>query len=244
MASGANAAYLIQNGDFVGARWALGPQAGHPVPVAYNFTSHTYLQNFAWGDTGCYCLDWVARNGQQVIQYAPANPIGYHGNVYIADASPQYDVGTFLVQQVGGLTPGQLYQLNFRQASGSYYNGIAGNTARWQVGWGGDVNWNPLSGWYLQGVTDTQRSALMQNDLVTGSSPWEEQSLYFRATDSSELLSFFATGSGNPPFAMLADVSLAPVVGVPEPAAWMSLILGLGALGGAARRRRGFRLAA
>ncbi|MDR3533638.1 MAG: PEP-CTERM sorting domain-containing protein, partial [Rhodopila sp.] len=53
----------------------------------------------------------------------------------------------------------------------------------------------------------------------------------------SELLSFLATGtpSGQPPFALLANVS---VTNVPEPAAWTVMVSGLVGLIGIARRRR------
>jgi hypothetical protein len=42
----------------------------------------------------------------------------------------------------------------------------------------------------------------------------------------------------DPPFALLDGVSVTPTGGVPEPAAWAMMRLGLGGLGGALRMRR------
>jgi hypothetical protein len=225
-------ASVIQNGTFEGAEYAncCGNPSGTFL-VPFNFTAHTYLSNFAWTNTGCYCLDWVANNGSQVISRAPANPAGYTGNVYVADASPSYDVGTYLLQTLTNLTVGQKYTISFLQASGSYYNGV-NDTAQWQVGWGGSVSWGP-TGWTLTGDT-SQLSPLMTNDLSTGTSPWERAKVSFVATSPTELLSFFATGSGAPPFALLADVQSS----VPEPSTWAMMGLGFASLAYAGFRRR------
>jgi hypothetical protein len=61
------------------------------------------------------------------------------------------------------------------------------------------------------------------------------QTFYFVATNTSELLSFLATGtpSGEPPFALLANVS----VTVPEPDSVTIMLSGLVALIGLTRFR-------
>lgn len=235
----ANAAdtVTVLNGDFVGAVWALGPDAGQTAPAPFNFTAHTYLHNFAWGDTGCDCLDWVAQNGVQVIAHAPANPVGYSGNVYVADASPSYDQGTYLFQRLSGLTVGQVYTFTFEQASGSYYTpsqtkNIA-DTAQWVVGWGTETPVYGANSWSL--ATDATATTPLMTSGADGTSPWEWETVAFRATEATETLSFFATGSGLPPFALLANVS---DPAAPEPSTWVMMGLGFGGLGLMAWRAR------
>ena len=243
-ATPASAGNLLANGDFTGARWALGPDAGNLVPLPFNFTSHTYLQDsFAWTDSGCDCLDWVANNGSQVIAHAPANPAGYNGNVYVADASPEFAKGTYLMQTLKGLTVGSLYTVSFQQAAGDYYtgadyaSGTLSDTAQWIVNWGGSVDYigNPQD-WVLSSDAVSQSSALMHIGSSDGTAPWAKQSLTFRANSTSELLSFLANGSGAPPFALLADVSVTP--SVPEPASWAMMLVGMGLIGFLVRRQR------
>ena len=69
-----------------------------------------------------------------------------------------------------------------------------------------------------------------------GFTGWQHEALGFTATSASETLSFLAHGNlPVPPFAMVSTVS---IPGVPEPATWTLMILGVGAMGGLARRRR------
>jgi hypothetical protein len=70
-----------------------------------------------------------------------------------------------------------------------------------------------------------------------GFSGWMSTTMYFVATSSTEVLSFLATGTptGQPPFALLADVS---VTNAPEPAALMIFLSGLAALAVVVQRRR------
>ncbi|MEP7222715.1 MAG: PEPxxWA-CTERM sorting domain-containing protein [Novosphingobium sp.] len=234
----ANAASLVQNGNFVGAKYDTGPNAGTIVPTPYPFTSHTYLQEFAWQNSGSD-LAWIANNGSQVIDFAPANPSGYTGNVYVADAEAPNNASTYLMQQIFGLTPGSQYTVSFQQAMGSYFD-QGDKAARWEVGLGGAVNYvqtdslNNLYAWVLSGAS-TQYSSLMNGNTQSGGiSPWQTQSLTFTANSSSELLTFFASGSGAPPFALLADVSMASAT--PEPAIWVYMMAGFGLIGFALRR--------
>jgi hypothetical protein len=237
MPSIATADPLVKNGDFTGARYGAdaGPALkGTLVPAPYNFTSHSYLTDFAWTNTGCYCLDWVAENGSQVIGYAPGNPLGYAGNVYVADAASPYNHATYLMQTITGLTPGKTYTLSFLQASGSNYAGDT-DSAQWDVGFGGAID--VLGGdWAFTAPATHKLSALMTNSSSDGTSSWQSQAMTFTASSTDELLSFFATGNGAPPFALLANVSLTPAV--PEPSTWAMMLLGIGAIGASMRRRR------
>lgn len=241
----ATASSLVANGDFVGAEypsWAA--NAGTAIPTPFSFGVHTYTQNFAWQNTGCGCLDWIAGSGSQITNLnAPANPTGYTGNLYIADASPTYDQGTYLYQTLN-LNAGQTYKVTFEQAAGDYYTQTNPSTpwtdtAQWQVGLGGSFNTaytstnQPYS--VLSSGAVVQSSALMNIGASTGTSPWETETLTFKATSAQEMLTFFATGSGAPPFALLANVS---VSAVPEPSAWIMMVLGMGIVGFGLRKAR------
>jgi hypothetical protein len=70
-----------------------------------------------------------------------------------------------------------------------------------------------------------------------GGDTWSQQSLTFVATLSSELLTFLALGtpSGEPPVALLADVSL--ITQVPEPGTFALLAASLLGLVTASRLR-------
>lgn len=227
-------AQTVQNGNFVGARYATG-SIGTTVPTPFGVGSSSYfLSDFAWSGTGSGALNGIASSGSQVPGlFAPSNPTGYTGNIYYADADPLYSKGVFLLQTLTNLTVGTSYTLNFQQASGSFYTG-GGETARWDVGFGGSVAFNGAS-WVLSGA-DHQFSTLMTNGIGTGISPWTNQSLTFTAKSTSELLSFMATGTGAPPFALLANVSISGAA--PEPGTWLMMIVGFGLAGVAIRRAK------
>lgn len=71
---------------------------------------------------------------------------------------------------------------------------------------------------------------------------WTQVTQTFTATSTTATLSFLAASTPQvPPFAMISNVSL---TGVPEPAVWSMMILGMAGLGGLARRRRALGLAA
>lgn len=101
------------------------------------------------------------------------------------------------------------------------------------MGLGGSLAWVG-NNWQLSGA-EHRYSDLMTNDLGSGTSGWTRQTVTFVAKSSTQMLTFMATGSGAPPFALLADVSMEAV---PEPSTWAMMIVGFGLAGAAARRRR------
>ncbi len=138
------------------------------------------------------------------------------GNFVAADGA--YDQG-LISQTMNGLTVGTEYFVNFWQA-GAQQQGYSGTTTdQFEVFFG----------------SQSAYSDLMTNP-SHGFQPWEQQSLSFTATATSEVLSFLAVGTPNgvPPFTLLDGVS---VTAAPEPA--YAALIGAGLLAlGAVRRRR------
>ena len=96
--------------------------------------------------------------------------------------------------------------------------------------------------WKVSLGGSTQNSTTI-NDPNGGFTGWTLQTLTFVADASSDVLKFMAIGtpSGVPPVALLDGVSLSAV---PEPSAWLVLIVGLVGLGILKYRRSGQSLAA
>ncbi len=130
-------------------------------------------------------------------------------------------------QQINGLTVGAVYTLTFDFAAGQLQSRTGDTTEKLQVFLGGDMR-----------TTDTLSVA------SKGAANWELETFTFTATSSSELLKFLSVGtpSGEPPMALLDNVSLQGP-GVPEPATWGLMLVGVGLIGATLRRRRAAALA-
>ena len=140
------------------------------------------------------------------------------GNFVEGDGDPSYSSAIY--QTINGLTVGQQYQVTFYQAAGQQLNFTGPTTEQWQVSFGDETQ---LSSLY----------SLPQG----GVGPWQQQTMTFTATSTSQILSFLAKGTPNgaPPISFLDGVSLSAV---PEPASWALMIVGFGAVGGTMRQRK------
>jgi hypothetical protein len=158
----------------------------------------------------------VAFNGGIGLASATDAPLG--GNTVAIDGDPLFRASIF--QTVSGLIAGQTYTVNFEQAGGQQRGSGGPTTEFWAVSLG----------------SSTQDSTTI-NTPPGGFTGWFSQSLTFTATAASEVLNFtaFGTPSGEPPVALLADVSLNAAV--PEASTWALMVLGFTGLGFAAYRR-------
>ncbi|WP_293371549.1 PEPxxWA-CTERM sorting domain-containing protein [Phenylobacterium sp.] len=251
VASGAQAANLIQNGSFntLNPAGANAPPSASGIEVdgafgdagavtgwtsaggtAYNIYFYGNGSE-AGGLTGVDAANRWGENGQRPnVNFTGDSPDG--GAYMVLDADPGFS-GAFS-QSVGGLTVGQEYDLSFYWAGGELYD---------------------RTGYQTSQLTGTFGTSSFATSVFTNSHPgcngcvppgdfsgWQLVNFDFVAQTTTQTLSFLAVGTpvGNlPPVAFLDGVSL---VAVPEPAAWTLMLLGFGGLGVAIRRRR--RLAA
>jgi hypothetical protein len=169
---------------------------------------------------------WDANNGGDVSNTWDGSAAG-SGNFVAMDGA--FSTGP-ISQTITDLNVGSVYTLTFNWA-GAQQNGFTGPTTEQIVfGLGGD----------------TFSTAVLSN-VSHGFTGWQTVTQTFTATDASEVLSFLANGTpdGVPPFSLVSNVSLTGFdADVPEPATWTMIILGIGGIGGMARRRRATALAA
>ena len=189
--------------------------------AGYNFV---FLPNAAdtTGSTGQYTVKlWGPANGGTNAASLPlSSPTG--GDYIGADGA--FEVSA-ITQTVNGLIPGQNVTVSFAWA-GAQQSGFTGPTSdKWTVSLG------------TVSVTNPSQSTNVVSLLSEGATPWMNQTFTFVATSTSELLSFLTTGTpaGQPPFALLANVS---VSNVPEPAGVGMFLTGLGGLLLIAKARR------
>jgi hypothetical protein len=189
------------------------------APGQFNATNG-YGTTFMWGK-GTSTTVASGNNGGTTTITAP--PLG--GNIIAADAI--YQVGA-IKQTITGLTIGNTYKLTFYWA-GAQQQGTGFDSATTE-------NWTVSMG--TGNVAGNFTTASVPN-AAHGFTGWMQQTFYFYAGATSEVLSFTAGGGPacEPPFALLADVDLEIV---PDVSNWM-IFTGFGTvciLFELARRRR------
>ena len=238
-AATAQAASLVTNGDFT-AHGATASGITLADGTAQLNNSDGYITGWTTGDgslaTSGYNQVWLFPNGNPDAPqgggwyggwpiYGPAS--GYNnGFANIRPGSPivELDAGGdyrgSLYQTLNGLTPGATYNVSFDWGGGQQTCCSGTTTEQLQVSFGGST-----------------QSTIVWHNPQAGFSGWMHESFNFTADATSDVLSFVAVGtpSGYPPVALLSGVSASAV---PEPAAWTMMIVGIGALGAVARRRR------
>jgi len=197
---------LIVNGTFTSLSLSSGGQLGANV-TATDWSTTGY--NFVFpsgdpGDTGVTCPGgnfslWGPTNGSANGMALP--PGG--SNVVAADGA--YEVGP-ITQVISG----------FEWAAGQQYTFTGNTTESWSVALGA------ATGVFTAGTGDNS-GTLAGGQTTTavhltseGFHAWQTQTFDFTANNTMETLYFLANGTptGDPPFSLLADVSM---VAVPEP---------------------------
>jgi len=216
-------ANTFTNGGFEILTNGAGQLTNNTVATGWTVANGGYTFAFAPG-TG----DTTGSNGQ----YRNLSLWGTNngGNSVLPATSPSG--GNFLaidgafkvkpVQQViTGLTIGKTYNVGFDYGFAQQYR------------FNGDTVQNMSV--TFAGTTHTTANYNLGNHNFSG---WMHTSYNFVATRATDTLSFLAYGNlPVPPFALLDGVSFTPDT-VPEPATWAMLLIGFGAVGFAARRRR------
>ena len=226
------AANLVQNGNFEQSTNGAGQFSSYAAQtVVADWNTRAYASIFTSGSadtTGAYSPEfgfyltlwgpaYGVNNGLTATSPDGGNFVGNDANY----ADGQYDVTAPIEQTINGLTPGQSYNVGFYYAYGVQYGHVRATTQQWSVSLGSETQSLP--------VYDLPKYSF---------SGWSHADLVFTATAVSEVLGFTASGgpTGSPPFALLDGVTM-NAVSVPEPTAWTMMIVGLGLLGGFARRR-------
>jgi hypothetical protein len=209
----AGATNLVLNGDF--SLSSNGPgQFDTSQTTLTDWSSSGYNFLFASGGadtTGSYTPQysnyvklWGPNDGS--ANGMPASS-PYGGSFIGADGA--YEVGA-ITQTISGLTSGDFYSVGFYWAGAQQMGYTGATTEQWQVSLGSST-----------------QSTTVANNVSEGFTGWQYQTFTYQATGSSEVLSFLAVGTpnGQPPFALLSDVSL--VVQTPEPATVVVVLIGL-----------------
>ncbi len=218
------AANLVVNGDFelatlsgsneFGSRYSSNQLTGWTTS-GYNFLFRSGAADTtgATGEYGNLQL-WGPNNGS-ANGLTAASPAG--GAYVAADGAFGTDA---ISQTITGLTVGANYLLTFYWAAAQQQSYDGPTTESWGVTFGAST--------YNTVTVSTPNH---------GFTPWRQETVVFRATSTSQVLSFLAAGapSGVPPFSLLDGVSL---VAAPEPATWGMIVVGLTGIAFVGWRRR------
>jgi len=243
---------FVQNGSFetVTGNLAGGHLAGPPSTVTADESVEAHWTNGVYSGSGSTAVDgynfvvapgkadttgselkfggqiswWGPHNGGAAGNNMPAT--SPDGGYYLAmdGAFEQADI----FQTITGLTVGQNYAISFwfagaQQADPRYVNPTTDSMM---------VGLNDV------GVTNPVRTSTATINVPgKGFSPWAYDTIYIKADNTTEVLSFLAAGSPNgmPPFALLDGVSM---VATPEPSSVVSMLAGVLCLSGIVLYRR------
>jgi hypothetical protein len=221
----ADAINLVTNGNFETSSYAHNNQfgTGYGGQGISGWTGGNGYQLYFVGDTGATNsadsqYDSGYNTGAEKFYTMPNSISG--GNYVGLDGDQTNGIQGSISQTVTGLTAGAYYSLSFSWATGQLQSRTGATTNSIQVSFGNQTFTTPVIS------TPSQ-----------GSTPWLTQTVLFKATGTSQVLSFLSAGTpaGLPPMVALDGVSL---VAAPEPASLAVMSTGLVLLGFFYRRRQ------
>ena len=229
LAFSAQASNLVTNGDFTSITSGVG-QLGFntnatgwtsAVPDgSYNFVfmPGSDVTNGVQGQYSGLLALWTPGNGAPTDNHFDTNNIPGGGNFVAADGGFSGHNGP-ITQEINNLVIGETYNLRFNWAGAQQYGFTGATTEGWTVSLG----------------SSTQQVGAIDN-ASHGFTGWQSADLAFKATGTSELLSFLAIGTPNgvPPFTLLSNVSLT----TPVPAALFFVAPALAGVFGFSRRKQ------
>jgi hypothetical protein len=206
--------FLCQNGSTVGSTCTSNLQYWTPTCSSSSCEGTSTPASLLFINPTTHDAYSTAWNGGNGLYPTIAAPPG-GSNVVAIDGGMPYN--STIAQTVNGLVAGNEYVLTFYQGAAQQEGNNTATTEKWQVTLG----------------SSTQTGYTM-NNAAQGVVPWNEVTMNFIATSTSEVLTFVAIGTpnGDPPVVLLADVDLF----LPEPGSMALLGAGVFALLVARRR--------
>lgn len=151
-------------------------------------------------------------------------------------------------QTISGLQVGKIYKLTFWWAAAQQTTFHGATQDAWQICFGVcdySLSPEPVAFLDLRDGHSTYNLApgdqLLKTGMVNNSNhgfvPWQFETMYFTANDTTQKLSLLAYGLpiGQPPFALIDGLNLEAV---PEPSTWAMMLIGFGLVGGIMRSNR------
>jgi hypothetical protein len=243
-ASGAN---LVSNGGFEDVAGNTNPSffLNNSSGALTGWTSFVGLGSISNNVLFGSPTETATRSDSAEFSFWPGVAVSPGKGKFVAlDGDPTPGAQQALSQTISGLTMGETYTLTFDWAATQFefVNG-AGPPFNCSACWSG-VTSNEIEVSLGGGVP--QDTEILDKIPAKGFTGWKAETFNFTATATSEMLKFVSIGapSGQPPVALLDDVSLTGDVGVsptgaiPEPGTWAMMGIGFAALGLAAYRRR------
>ncbi|STQ91886.1 PEP-CTERM sorting domain-containing protein [Iodobacter fluviatilis] len=225
---------LVYNGDFELTSNGVG-QLG-AITNATGWTSDYDATHFGFNfildknaDKTGFASENTASKGTNIFMWGPQGSEGrfsdngfkqsHNGGNFLGSDGAY--ANTKIWQNINNLVIGNKYTLTFEWAAGQFTDRTGETTSNWEVYFG---NQAPVS---------TEIKSVGSK----GFNDWSFKEFTFEAKNTTETLAFLAKGTptGEPPFAMIDNISLVPVTPVPEPETYALMGLGLVAL--VARRR-------
>ena len=156
------------------------------------------------------------------------------GNYIVADGAYR---NAPIVQTITGLTIGETYQLKFSWAAAQQQGFNGATTEGWTICFGTcSFTFGPEDG-YAMYTSGERYSTQVVPNANHGFVPWRDETMYFKATSTTQTLSLLAYGTpvGQPPFALIDGLRME--AGVPEPETWAMMLIGFGLIGANLRIR-------